>query len=79
VFLVHDAVKPLGSLRKQTGHVAYWYDRESRDVFVFGRLVLTGTDVGHALLNLDRDLWIDPAIVAGPNPTLRDGLARAER
>jgi len=78
VFLVYDAVKPPESRRKQAGLLAYWYDFESRDVYVFGRLLITRTDVGHALLNLDRDLWIDLTIVAGGIPALEEGLADAQ-
>jgi len=75
--LKRASARPPGSLRKQAGFLAYWYDFQTREVYVFGRLVLSNTDVGHALLNLDRDLWIDPATVAEGIHWVEEAIAEA--
>ena len=77
VFLVYDAARPPGSLRKQAGFLGYWYDFQTGEVYVFGGLLLSNVDVGHALLNLDRDLWIDPATVAEGIDWVEEAIAEA--
>jgi hypothetical protein len=78
VFLVYDAVLPPESPEASAAYLAYWRDFESGRVYVYGRLLFEGVDVGHALLNLEADLQIDPGVITGTAPFLEEAAAAAQ-
>jgi hypothetical protein len=77
VFLVYDALIPRESPHWSAGYLAYWRDFESGLLYVYGRLLFDWADVGHALLNLEGDLQIDSAVIAGTSPLLSKAVAAA--
>ncbi|MGB2985429.1 MAG: hypothetical protein WBE26_06055 [Phycisphaerae bacterium] len=77
-FIVYDATLPPASPRATAGYLAYWHDFETEQIYVYGRLMFEWVDVGHALLNLDPDLWIDPAPLIEASPMLEDAVAEAQ-
>jgi len=70
IFLVYDAALPDDAVRAKAGFLAYWNDYASQRFYLFGRLVFTTTDVGHALLNLKRDLGIDADALAAKDAAM---------
>lgn len=63
--------------RPDAGYLAYWNDFDTRMLYAYGGLLFELADVGHALLNLKRDLGIDAEMVSAPSEALQDGLADA--
>jgi hypothetical protein len=77
VFLVFDAAVPPDRPRKRTGALAYWNDFAGGMSYVYGRLMATETDVGHALWNLEADLGIDTIPLTETAAALDGAWARA--
>lgn len=77
IFLVYDAAIPPMHPRPEAGYLAYWNDFDTRALYVYGGLLFDLADVGHALLNLQRDLGIDAGTVSAPSEALQSGLSDA--
>ena len=78
LFLVYDAAIPADAApRKSAGYLAYWNDYSSRQAYIFQRLLFSPQDVGHALLNLERDFGTAVDSLAGQNRLLEQGLQQA--
>ena len=68
---------PAATARNHPGYLAYWNDFETQQLYVFGRLVFTEVDVGHALVNLNRDLGIDSTALATITWVLEEAFVEA--
>ena len=77
VFLIYDAAMPAGATRSQPGYLAWWTEIGANEAHVYGRLVLTGADVGQALLDLERDLSVDIDALAAEDPFLSEAIDEA--
>jgi len=77
VFLIYDAAMPVGAPRSQPGYLAWWTEIGANEAHVYGRLVLTGADVGQALLDLERDLSVDIDALAAEDPFLSEAVDEA--
>lgn len=85
--IVYDAVSAPGpdadgldnSLERPKAFLAYWYNYQTRELFVFGRRLYDRKDVGRALRNLQRDLAADPIALLELDPDLERALAQAKR
>lgn len=78
VFVLFDAAIPKNDLAdRKPAYVAWWNDFAAQKRFVFGRLIETQADVGHALLNLERDLDVDLDSLVDDSPELNQAIVNA--
>lgn len=77
VFVLYDAAVPKDLADRRPAYVAWWNDFAARKRFVFGRLIESQADVGHALLNLERDLDVDLDSLIDDNPELNQAIVDA--
>ncbi len=73
VFVLSDAVTAKNTDDANPGLLAWWKDTVTEEVSIWGRLVYTQEDVGHALLSLERDFEAD----LQPLTAQDDGLTQA--
>ena len=78
VFLVYDAARPAGEAHGTPGFVGYWNDYQGEALYVYPQLLFERIEVGHALLNLERDLGIDVGVLIERQPMLQRALPDAD-
>ena len=77
VFLVYDVAIAETGQGEKSGYAAYWGDNLEAAFYLYNRLLVDSIDVGHALVNLDRDLLIDVSTLAASDPWLEEAFLDA--
>ncbi|MBU0719526.1 MAG: hypothetical protein KJ749_14875, partial [Planctomycetes bacterium] len=77
IFLVLEAAAPPAEVEAAPRYLAYWRHYETELLYVYQRLLFDWVDVGHSLVNLERDLGVPLEPITEADAALAAAVAEA--